>query len=102
MIKIIEKDIVERISPLEQLLGEDNIKRLQDGITDIILKQIKNDFEDCSEYILNPDDIMEFAERCKEKAFLNIETEIIKNIEMNMKSSLISDKQASIPWERIV
>lgn len=101
MIKIIEKDIVERISPLEQLLGEDNIKRLQDGITDIILKQIKNDFEDCSEF-LNPDDIMEFAERCKEKAFLNIETEIVKNIEMNMKSSLISNKQASIPWERIV
>lgn len=80
---------------LEQLiglLGRENTKRLEDGITDIILEQVKNDFEDSDTYILSPDDIIDFAERCKEKAFANIEVEMVKNMEDNMRKLLLGNK----------
>lgn len=80
------------LEKLINLLGEENTKRLEDGITDIILGQIENDFEHSQMYILSPDDVIDFAERCKEKAFANIETEIIKNMEEKMRKSLLDNK----------
>lgn len=80
------------LEKLINLLGEENTKRLEGGITDIILEQVKNDFEGSDTYILSPDDVIDFAERCKEKAFANIEVEIIKNMEEKMRTSLLGDK----------
>lgn len=76
------------LEKLVQLLGKDNAKKLEDGITDIILEQIRDDFTDSSEYILSPDDVVDFAERCKEKAFKNIESELIKKMEDDLRKSL--------------
>lgn len=77
------------LEQLIKLLGKDNAQKLEDGITDIILEQIRDDFTGYSEYILNPDDITEFAERCKEKAFKNIESELVKKMEDTMRKSLL-------------
>lgn len=71
------------------LLGKDNVKKLEDGITDIILEQIKYDMDNSENYILAPDDIIEFADRCKEKAFRNLESELIKKMENDMRKSLL-------------
>lgn len=78
------------LEKLVQLLGEENTKRMEDGITDIILEQIKNDFENRDAYILSPDDVIDFAERCKEKAFSNLEAELIKKMEENMRKLWLS------------
>lgn len=44
-----------------KLLGEDNKKRLQDGITDLLLRQVESDLEDKYQYdyILAFDEIFE-------------------------------------------
>ena len=34
------------LEKLIELLGKDNTQKLEDGITDIILDQIRNDFDD--------------------------------------------------------
>lgn len=76
------------LEKLVELLGKDNAKKLEDGITDIILEQIRDDFADSSEYILSPDDVVEFAERCKEKAFNSIEQELVNKMEMILEKLL--------------
>lgn len=47
------------LSFVATLLGEDNEKRLRDGITDLLLRQVENDLEDKYRYdfILAFDDI---------------------------------------------
>lgn len=60
---------------LIELLGGDNVKKIEDGITEIILDRIRADLEYYDTYILEPDDITEFAERCKEKEKIIIVTE---------------------------
>lgn len=77
------------LEKLIELLGKDNALRLEDGITNIILEQIQNDFSDSENYILCPDDIVEFAEHCKEKAFKNIEAELVQKFEDKMRKSLL-------------
>lgn len=76
------------LEKLTELLGKDNAKKLEDGITDIILEQIMDDFSDSSEYILSPDDVVEFVKMCEEEAFKNIEKELIKKMEDDLRKSL--------------
>ncbi len=73
---------------LIELLGGDNVKKIEDGITEIILDRIRADLEYYDTYILEPDDITEFTERCKEKAFANTEAELITKMECDMRKSL--------------
>jgi len=77
------------LEQLIKLLGRDNAQKLEDGIIDIVLEQIRNDFTGYSRYILDPDDITVFTERCKEKAFKNIESELVKKMEDTMRKSLL-------------
>lgn len=77
------------LEKLIELLGKDNAQRLEDGITDIILEQVKDDFADSKNYILCPDDVIEFAEQCKEKAFKNIEAELVQKFEEKMRKSIM-------------
>lgn len=76
------------LGKIAELLRQDNMKKLEDGIIDIILAQIQSDFSGLSEYILDPDDVTEFVEKCKEKAFKNIEAELIAKMEGDMRKSL--------------
>ena len=54
-----------------ELLGETNVKLLQDGIREIILDRVKEDLEQSYEYLLIPDDfqdmIAEIIEECKQE-----------------------------------
>lgn len=76
------------LTKLIELLSEDNAQKIEDGITDIILETIRCELDTCDTYILDPDDVTEFAEKCKEKAFKNIETELIQKMENDMRKSL--------------
>lgn len=63
--------IMEELNMIVQLLGEDNEKRLKDGITDLLLRQVEKDLEDKYEYdyILAFENIYEEAKRTIEKEF---------------------------------
>lgn len=74
---------------LIELLGEDNTNLLKVGIVKLILNQIEIDLENSGEWVLNPDDVVEFAENCKEKAFKNIETELVQKLETHMRKTLL-------------
>lgn len=52
------KDL-ENLTFITTLLGEDNEKRLRDGITDLLLQKVKEDLDDAYryDYILAFDDI---------------------------------------------
>lgn len=56
---------MENISAAIELLGENNVKRLQDGIVDILLHQIETDINERYhyDYIIDFDDIMEEVQK---------------------------------------
>lgn len=52
---------MEELTNIAKLLGEENEKKLRDGITDLLLRQIEQDMEDRYkyDYIIAFDDIFE-------------------------------------------
>ena len=52
---------MEELTGIMKLIGEENVKKLQDGITDLLLQQVERDLEDKYQYdfILAFDDIYE-------------------------------------------
>ena len=62
---------MEELTGIMKLLGEDNEKRLRDGITDLLLEQVERDLRDRYEYnyILAFDDIYEEVKNQMEKEF---------------------------------
>lgn len=52
---------MENLTNIINILGEENEKRLKDGITDLLLRQVEKDLEDRYEYeyIVTFDDIYE-------------------------------------------
>lgn len=87
------------LEKLIELLGEDNTDRLKVGIVELILNRIEIDFENSGEWVLNPDDVAELAESCKEKAFKNIENELVQKLEIHMRKSLslVNDNVEHLP-----
>lgn len=71
-----------------EVLGEENTERLKSSIVDIILDNIRNDFENYTCYILNPDDISEFVEECKKEAFGRIKEDVINNMMEKIKENI--------------
>lgn len=62
---------MEELTGIMKLLGEENEKRLKDGITDLLLRQVERDLEDKYQYdyILAFDDIYEEVKAQIEKEF---------------------------------
>lgn len=62
MNKVIPETPLERIddslryNPLMQFIGADNVKKIQDGFTDLLLEQIRDDLRDYRQYIFYPPD----------------------------------------------
>ena len=52
---------MEELTGIMKLLGEENTKRLQDGIADLLLEQVDRDIRDryAYDYIIEFDDIFE-------------------------------------------
>ena len=62
---------MENLNSIINLLGEDNEKRLKDGITDLLLEQVERDLADRYEYdyIIAFDHLFEEAKELIEKEF---------------------------------
>lgn len=44
---------MEQLTKIEELLGEDNAKRLKDTITDMIIEQVKSDMDNMTVYLID-------------------------------------------------
>ncbi len=71
-----------------EVLGEDNAERLKKSIVDIILGQIQSDLEDYSLYILDPEDVQEFVDECKQEAFNRIKEDVVSDMMMKIKQCI--------------
>lgn len=62
---------MKELTNIAELLGKENEKKLKDGVTDILLRQIEQDMEDRYkyDYIIAFDDIFEEVKKQIEKEF---------------------------------
>lgn len=71
-----------------EILGEDNAEKLKSSIVDIILDNIRNDFENYTCYLLDPDDMAEFVEECKKEAFKKIKEDVVNDMMKKIKENI--------------
>lgn len=73
-----------------ELLGEENNKRIKDKVTDFIIQVMKDDIEDYGRYnyVLNPEDIIEFVDECKKEAFTKMKEDTINRMMKKIEESL--------------
>ena len=62
-------------SSIAELLGEQNIERLKDGIIDLLLDVIKNDLDTMNEYLIDFDDLFDEVRR---EVFDNVKYKMVK------------------------
>lgn len=79
-----------KITGLIELLGEENNKKIKDKVTEFIIDAVKDDIKDYDRqsYILNPEEIIDFVNECKEEAFKRIREDVINQMVENIKLSL--------------
>lgn len=61
-------------SSIAELLGEQNIERLKDGIIDLLLDAIKNDLDTMNEYLIDFDDLFDEVRR---EVFENVKDKMV-------------------------
>lgn len=61
-------------SSIAELLGEQNIERLKDGIIDLLLDVIKNDLDTMNEYLIDFDDLFDEVRR---EVFENVKDKMV-------------------------
>lgn len=79
---------MDNLKAVIEVLGEDNAERLKSSIVDIILDNIRNDFENYTCYLLDPDDVAEFVEECKKEVFEKIKEDVVNDMMKNIKESI--------------
>ena len=81
---------MEKLNGIIALLGEENEKKIKDKVADYIIECIADDLKDYSHesYILNPDEIIDFIDDCKEEAFERVKEDVINNMVNKIKLSL--------------
>lgn len=81
---------MDKINGLIGLLGEDNQSRIKEMVTDFIIEAIKDDIRDYDRenYILNPEEIIDFIQECKNEAFEKVKDEVVNNMIGKIKLSL--------------
>ena len=72
------------------LLGEENNKKIKDKVTQFIIDAIEDDIRDYDRenYILNPEEIIDFVNECKDEAFKRIKEDVINQMVDKIKLSL--------------
>lgn len=81
-------------NPLMQFIGADNVKKIQDGFTDILLDQIRSDFRDYSQYIFYPPDHEEIINDAYEK--------VSKKIQKMYENAMLECAQKSVDkWKEL-
>ena len=81
---------MDKITGLIELLGEDNNKKIKDNVAQFIIDAIEDDIDDYNRdsYILNPEEIIDFVNECKEEAFKRIKEDVINQMVDKIKLSL--------------
>ena len=81
---------MDKITGLMELLGEDNTKKIKDKVTQFIVDAIEDDIKDYdrSSYILNPEEIIDFVNECKEEAFTRVKEDVVSQMVDKIKLSL--------------
>ena len=81
---------MDKITGLMELLGEDNNKKIRDKVTQFIIDAIEDDIRDYDRenYILNPDEIIDFVNECKEEAFKRVKEDVVNQMVDKIKLSL--------------
>lgn len=81
---------MDKITGLMELLGEENNKKIKDKVTQFIIDAIEDDIRDYDRenYILNPEEIIDFVDKCKEEAFKRIKEDVVNQMMDKIKLSL--------------
>ena len=81
---------MDKITGLIELLGEDNNKKIKDKVAQFIIDAIEDDIRDYNRenYILNPDEIIDFVNECKEEAFKRVKEDVVNQMMDKIKLSL--------------
>ena len=81
---------MDKITGLIELLGEENNKKIKDKVAQFIIDAIEDDIRDYDRenYILNPEEISEFVNECKDEAFKRIKEDVINQMVDKIKLSL--------------
>ena len=81
---------MDKITGLIKLLGEDNNKKIKDKVTQFIIDAIEDDIRDYNRenYILNPEEIIDFVNECKEEAFKRVKEDVVNQMVDKIKLSL--------------
>ena len=81
---------MDKITGLMELLGEENNKKIKDKVTQFIIDAIEDDIRDYDRenYILNPEEIIDFVDKCKEEAFKRIKEDVVNQMVDKIKLSL--------------
>ena len=81
---------MDKITGLMELLGEDNNKKIKDKVTQFIIDAIEDDIRDYDRenYILNPEEIIDFVDKCKEEAFKRVKEDVVNQMVDKIKLSL--------------
>ena len=81
---------MDKITGLIELLGEENNKKIKDNVAQFIIDAIEDDIRDYDRenYILNPDEIIDFVNECKEEAFKRVKEDVVNKMMDKIKLSL--------------
>ena len=81
---------MDQITGLMALLGEENNKKIKDKVAQFIIDAIEDDIRDYDRenYILNPEEIIDFVNECKEEAFKRVKEDVVNQMENKIKLSL--------------
>ena len=81
---------MDKITGLMELLGEENNKKIKDKVTQFIIDAIEDDIRDYDResYILNPEEIIDFVNECKDEAFKRVKENVVNQMVDKIKLSL--------------
>lgn len=81
---------MNKITGLMELLGEENNKKIKDKVTQFIIDEMEDDIHEYSRdsYILNPEEIIDFVNECKEEAFKRVKEDVVNQMVDKIKLSL--------------
>ena len=81
---------MDKITGLMELLGEENNKKIKDKVAQFIIDAIEDDIRDYDRdsYILNPEEIIDFVNECKEEDFKRVKEDVVNQMVEKITLSL--------------
>ena len=81
---------MDKITGLIELLGEENDNKIKDKVAQFIIDAIEDDIRDYDRenYILNPEEIIDFVDECKEEALKRVKEDVVNQMVDKIKLSL--------------